>query len=192
MDDRPLVMVDLDGVLWRFLLGLSVNFRRKSIPATRPQPRKKTFLRRLVDTIYWWPPLWGPPLRRINYEVAAAIGTNSNGDHRFLAVTNRPLRLYRVTHHLLGLAGLPDLPVRYNGSGLPSAYFKLEEAQRSRASLFVEDDLAIANFLAQSGITVFLLDRPYNRGEVEPNVFRTGDRNLANLLEGTIRLLRPS
>lgn len=191
MDERPLVLVDLDGVLWHLPFGVTVNFRRKSVAATRPEPQERGLPRRLVGAIYWWPLLWGPSLRRVNYEVAAAIGTNSDRSGRFLAVTNRPPRLSKVTRRLLGLAGLPDLPVHYNDTGLPSAYFKLDEARSHQTALFIEDDLMVANFLARGSITAVLLDRTYNAGETEPGVFRTSDRELANILSGTIRLLRP-
>lgn len=181
--ERPLVLLDLDGVLFRLPWHLSSNFRYKKIPAAKPISKKGGGVKKLLRYLYWHPFLWGKPLRRINWSVVEAISLSR--EYSFVAVTNRPPHLREATERLLSQAVLADLPVRYNETGVSPAYLKFEAACNPRVRFFVEDDASIADFLASQGINVVLIDRWYNRDYKirSPLVIRVREERLGHFLK---------
>ena len=118
-------------------------------------------------------------------EALAAAG------HELYFITARAERRRVVTETWLGEKGLlkhakavhlkpygdfdpaadPSAPRgRYNASS--SARYKVRMAGQIGLDAFCEDDETIAAALAESGITVYLFDRVWNRGLEHPNIVR--------------------
>jgi len=62
---------------------------------------------------------------------------------------------------------------RYDATS--SARYKVRMATQLRLDAFCEDDETIASALAESGVTVYLFDRVWNRGLEHRNIVRVPD-----------------
>ncbi|MSQ41616.1 MAG: hypothetical protein EXR65_01045 [Dehalococcoidia bacterium] len=154
---RPVVTVDLDGVICRPPLGINLGISRRRLdPHAPPRPARV-------------PPRWlGAPfdhlrfdLRRPLPEARAALAALALS-HQVVVLTGRrtsPAGWLR--RH--GLAGFVERLVINDGPDR-SPHFKLRCIERLGAAAHVEDDARTALLLAERGAArVFLRDWPRNR-----------------------------
>lgn len=87
--------------------------------------------------------------------------------HRILYLTSRPREANFVTRRWLALHGFPPGEVVLTGDKL-----SLVLPRRREVLLVAEDDPRVALALAEEGVPVLLIDWPYNRGIVHPNIKR--------------------
>ncbi len=93
--------------------------------------------------------------------------------HTLYIVTGRLTEYREVTHHwLLENRILPLIRgIFYKDGGAVGPYKKAKAAELA-LDLFLEDELHVATLLADLPVTVLLVDRPWNQGELPPNVLR--------------------
>ena len=173
--DKPLIGIDMDGVICRPPLGLNLPIapgphrERRHHPAHREPPRGlglmalKLFLRlKYVGR----QPLPGAleAVKAIGHHRTPILVTSRNAAGRQL------IDAWLARH---GFAGLIR-EVHANGLGLPSPDFKWHTCSRLGIEEFVDDDGRVADLLSRKGLkTVFLRDWPRNRGyDYLPNVTR--------------------
>ena len=179
-DDRPLLTLDLDGVICEPILGQDVGIQRGFLdPDAPPQPARvlPAWLRAPLDHLRFDPRRPMPGARDALERLA--------GVRRLVVVTGRrtPPSAWLRRHHLDAL--VEDVIV--NRTGLRSAHYKLEALRALGATEHVEDDPRTAQLLAQAGgLRVYLCDWPGNRGlEYDPRVERVaGLDDLARRLMG--------
>ena len=156
--DRPILTIDLDGVICRPPFGRNLGIHRSFLDPTEP-PRPSRV-----------PPRWFSQradhlrfdFRRPLSETRGAL--ESLGRHRTLVLlTGRrssPARWLR--RH--GLAELLD-DVLFNDTQMSSPQFKMDAIARLRAAEHIDDDGRTAQLLAQrSDAVMYLRDWPRNRG----------------------------
>lgn len=183
MSDRPLLTLDLDGVICSPPLGINLGIHRSFLdpdavpPATRVLPSR---LGVVLDTLRF-------EFRRPLAGVREALQSLA-GSHRLVLLTGRrssPARWLR--RHALD-NNLDEIVI--NETSLPSAHFKLRMVGELAASAHVDDDGRTAQLLAQrSSVAVFLRDWPRNRGlALAPKVRRVADlAELARILTADTR-----
>lgn len=116
-------------------------------------------------------------------DCVAALGRLATVGHELHFITARSERRRAVTEEWLARHGLLPFargvhlrptadfaPRRYDASG--SADFKVAKATELRLDAFCEDDPVISERLAESGVRVFLFDRPWNAELRHPRVTR--------------------
>lgn len=192
MSAPPLLGIDIDGVLARPPLGVSVGMNRdvslapaQSAPRAGPvrPPRLRDHL--LRASYYRLRYIGRRPLpgARDLLEAAAASGYTP------IALTGRDWRGRDATEHWLRRNGLlPFLQeVRMNDSGrsgprLSSPRFKEAVCAELGIVRHIEDDPATAALLARNGVAVDLIEWPRSRGlELPDGVTRR--RDLAQLAD---------
>ena len=190
MSAPPLLGIDIDGVLARPPLGVSVGMNRDvslapALPTPRAGPVPSPRLRdHLLRAGYYRVRYIGRrplPGARDVLEAAAASG------YALIALTGRDWRGRDATEHWLRCNGLLPLlrEVRMNDSGLAgprlsSPRFKEAVCAELGIARHIEDDPATAALLARSGVDVDLIEWPRSRGlELPDGVTRR--RDLAQL-----------
>jgi hypothetical protein len=159
METRPIVLVDLEGLLDRHWFG-SEPVLRDAIPALEPPVKRNE--RDLVTR--WRVDHWVEPERIIDPSVAAALRPFADG--ALVLMTERPPELHESTVQRLAAAGFGGVPLHHVALGEHPAYGKRRIARAVRPALAVEDDLRIAEFLATYGYETVLVDDRYNRGPI--------------------------
>lgn len=180
---RPIVTIDLDGVICSPLLGLNLGISSEFLDPEAP-PRPANVPPRWLSTIL-------DPLR---FEVRRPLPGVSEALRALAQVRTvilltgrrtdptRWLRRHHLDEHL-------DRVV-FNQSPLRSPHFKLNAIARLGATDHVDDDGHTAQLLAQrSAARVYLCDWPRNRGvEYAPNVRRVeGLREVARIFVESAR-----
>jgi hypothetical protein len=159
MEVRPVVLVDLEGLLDRQWLG-SEPVLRDPIPTLEPPVKRNE--RDLATR--WRLDHWTEPARIIDPSVAAALQPFADG--ALVLMTERPPELHASTAERLAAAGFGTVPLHHVTLGEHPAYGKRRIARSVRPALTVEDDLRIAEFLATYGYETILVDDRYNSGPI--------------------------
>ncbi len=186
--DRPTIMIDLDGVIARPILGRNLAISRRlniaplpadvrlSGPAWSRRSARLT-LRRLSHEIRY---LARRPLPGAREGLAAIAQCR-----QILIVTGRSWLVQESIRVWLDRHGLGEHvdEVIANNTDLRTAQFKLRIARSRLIEEQIDDDGSIAYYLARNGLSrVFLIDWPRNRGlPYPPNV--TVVRNLLDVAE---------
>ena len=176
---RPLLTIDLDGVICGPLLGLNLGIHRGFLdpeaepPQARVPPR---WLSALVDPARFEPRRPLPGTRPALAELGRA--------RRLVVLTGRRTSPARwLARH--GLAGFVEAVV-INEGPLSSPHYKLQAVAQLGAAEHVDDDPRTAQLLAErASCRVFLRDWPRNRSLP----YAGGVRRVADLPE-LARLLR--
>ena len=165
--DRPLLTLDLDGVICEPILGQDIGIHRRFLdPDAAPAPALilPEWLRVPLDHLRF-------DLRRPMPGVAEALA-RLGSVRRLVIVTGRrtPPTAWLHRHHLDRL--VEDVIV--NRTGLRSAHYKLGTLRALGATEHAEDDPRSAQLLAQAGgVRVYLCDWPGNRDlAFDPHVQR--------------------
>ena len=166
---KPLIGVDMDGVLCRPPLGLNVAINKgpfcRSVrnphafyQANRFHPVTKLFFSIILRCKY---------IGRIHMADAKS-GLEHIGEHRSLIlVTSRTVFGHGLIRSWLVKYGLLDIFDRIysNNTGLPSPDFKCYMAKKLGFDEFIDDDGQVADALSKQGLgKVYLRDWPKNRG----------------------------
>lgn len=177
--DKPLIGIDMDGVVCRPPLGLNIPIapgpyrERLYSPTAGETPRGLGLLAlRLFLKLKY---LGRRPLP------GALAGIQAICDYRTpVLVTSRNGAGRELIDAWLKKHGFAQLffEIHANGLGIPSPEFKWLMCSRLGIEEFVDDDGRVADLLSRRGLkTVFLRDWPRNRGyDYLPNVTRV--RNL--------------
>ncbi len=172
---KPLIGIDMDGVICRPPLGLNLPiapgpYSEKSLlPGQRrvPQGLNLLALKLFLKLKYFArTPLPG-----------ALAGIQAISEHRTpVLVTSRNCAGKTIIDAWLKKYGFAQFfaAVHSNGLGLPSPDFKWHMCSRLGIKEFIDDDGRVADHLSRKGLkSVFLRDWPRNRGYVYlPNVTR--------------------
>ena len=159
MEQRPVVLVDLEGLLDRQWFG-SEPVLRAPIPTLEPPVKRNEH-----DLLTRWRlDHWTEPERITDPSVAAALLPFADG--ALVLMTERPPELHESTARRLAAAGFGRVTVHHVALGEHPAYGKRRIARSVRPALTVEDDLRIAEFLATYGYETVLVDERYNRGPI--------------------------
>jgi len=140
--DRPLAVVDIDGVV------ADVRHRLRLVEQ-RPKRWEEFFARAAED----------PPL-----EEGVTLVTELAAEHDIVWLTGRPERTRRLTERWLAKAGLPagTLLMRPDRDFRPARLTKREELRRLRRrrqiAVVVDDDPEVTATLAEDGFPVRLAD----------------------------------
>ena len=174
MTERPLLTIDLDGVVIAPLFGPRFGrhggTHRAFLDAQAPPPRARVLPRWIggpLDAARFAP-------RRPLPGVAEALAALA-GRRRLIALTGRR----RSPEHWLrrhGLAAHFERTV-FNCGPLASPHFKLQQIELLAPVAHVDDDARTAQLIAERcAITVYLRDWPENRElPFAPNVTRVSD-----------------
>lgn len=158
MSERPVVTVDLDGVICRPPFGYNAGIHRGFLDAQAPPPQA------------FVPPRWlSAPLDRLRFdfrrplpEALAALAALAERRRVVVLTGRRTSPAGWLRRH--GLEPFVDRVV-VNDTALSSPHFKLRWTAELAASEHVDDDGRTVQFLAQrSPVRVFLRDWPRNRG----------------------------
>ncbi len=175
---RPLLTIDLDGVICGPPLGLNIGIHRTFLDPAAEPARARIPPRRLSA-------LWDPArfeLRRPLSGAREALAELAR-ERRLIVLTGRRSSPARwLARH--GLAGLLEAVV-INEGPLSSPHYKLAQVEELGAAEHVDDDPRTAQLLAQRATCrVFLRDWPRNRSlPYAPGVARVADLGeLARLL----------
>ena len=151
-DTRPIMTVDLDGVVCAPLLGLNLGIHATFLDPDAPPPPARV-----------WPRWLGAPLDHLRFDPRRPVRGASNALERL----SRHRRIVLLTgrrsdpSYWLRWYGLREFysEILVNRGPLKSPHFKLQQVQRLGALEHVDDDGRTAQLLAQhAGITVYLRD----------------------------------
>lgn len=167
---RPVLTLDLDGVICAPILGLNLGISTAFLdPEGEPPPARV------------WPRWLGRPLDAIRFGVRrplpeAAAALDRLAPHRTLVLVTGRRSDPRGWLERYGLAGHLD-DVRFNEGPLRSAHFKLEAVRAIGAAEHIDDDGRTAQLIAQASATrSYLRDWPRNRdAEYDAGVTRVAD-----------------
>ena len=159
MESRPVVLVDLEGLLDRHWFG-SEPVLRDPVPTLEPPVKRHE--RDLATR--WRLDHWTEPERIIDPSVAAALRPFADG--ALALMTERPPELHESTAQRLAAAGFGRVPLHHVALGEHPAYGKRRIARSVQPAITVEDDLRTAEFLATYGYETVLVDDRYNRGPI--------------------------
>lgn len=87
--------------------------------------------------------------------------------HKLFYVTAREEQMRKVTKQWIGYHRLPNIPLHMTGS-----HYKVDKAKSLHCDIFIEDRYENAVQLALAGYQVLLVDCPYNRKTMLPNMKR--------------------
>jgi hypothetical protein len=156
--ERPIITIDLDGVVCAPLFGLNLGIHDTFLDPDAPPPAARI-----------WPRWLGAPLDHLRFDA-----------RRPLKDTKEALR--RIARHrtvvlLTGRRSDPSYWLRWYGltefydeivvneGHFKSPHHKLEQVRRLGAVEHIDDDARTAQLLAEgAGIVVYLRDWPRNRG----------------------------
>ncbi len=174
MTERPLLTIDLDGVVIAPLFGPRFGrhggTHRAFLDAQAPPPRARVLPRWIggpLDAARFAP---RRPLPRVAEALAALAGR-----HELVALTGRRRSPERwLQRH--GLAAHFER-IAFNRGPLASPHFKLQQIESLEPLAHVDDDARTAQLIAEcTAITVYLRDWPENRElAFAPNVTRVSD-----------------
>lgn len=169
-DERPLLTVDMDGVICRPILGQNVGISRRLLDPEAPPPPARVY------------PRWlNAPLDHLRFNFRRPMpGAREAVEHlhrvrRLVLLTGRrsdPDRWLR--RH--GFDGLFD-DIVINRTHRRSPHYKLEALQRLGADEHIDDDARTAQLLAdRTDVRLFLCDWPRNRDvALAPRIVRVQD-----------------
>ena len=181
--ERPVMTIDLDGVVCAPLFGLNLGIHRTFLDAKALPPAARV-----------WPRWLGAPLDHLRFDLrrplpeARAALERLARRRRLVLLTGRRsepaywLRWYGLDRFYDGIV--------VNRGPLKSPHHKLEQVERIGAVEHVDDDARTAQLLAErSDVTVYLRDWPRNRGvALDERVRRFADLEaLATLIEASDR-----
>ena len=178
---RPLLTLDLDGVICRPPFGVNVGIQRSFLDPAREPARARVpprWLSALVDPARFELRRPLPGIRRALAQLAR--------ERRLVVLTGRRSSPARwLARH--GLAGLAEAVV-WNEGPLSSPHYKLRAVEDLGVAEHVDDDPRTAQLLAERArCRVFLRDWPRNRSlPYAPGVTRISDLDeLARRLRGS-------
>ena len=113
--------------------------------------------------------------RPVYPEAVAGVRTLAGRGHRLVVVTGR-LTMHRDhTRRLLQGAGIAELfEDLVHRDGEAAVDYKPRIVREKRLQLLIEDELHVALAAAKVPVPVFLLNRPWNQGDLPQNVMRVG------------------
>ena len=176
--DRPLLTLDLDGVICEPILGQDVGIHRDFLDPYAPPPPAVIYpawLRTPLDHLRF-------DLRRPMPGVGEALGQLAAVRRLVIVTGRRTLPGWWLRHHHLDRL-VEDVIV--NRTAQRSAHYKLQTLRALGAREHVDDDPRTAQLLAQAAkLRVYLCDWPGNRDlDYDPHVERVNDlRDLARRL----------
>jgi hypothetical protein len=155
---RPLLTLDLDGVICAPIFGLNPGIGRRMIDAAAAPPEAAV------------PPRWlSAPWDRARFDLrrplpeARAALKRLSAHRRLIVLTGRRSDPEPWLHRH-GLAGLLD-GIVFNETTSRSAHFKLRRSAELGAAEHIDDDGPTAQLLAELGtVRSYLRDWPRNRG----------------------------
>lgn len=142
MDERPIALVDIDGVV------ADVRHRVHHVEQ-RPKDWKRFFAEAVKD----------PP-----HPEGIAVVERLLADHEVIYLTGRPERLRDDTEEWLAKNGIggPKLLMRRSDDRRPSARFKVQEAQRlarkRHIGIVIDDDTSVIEAMRAAGYPTLLAD----------------------------------
>jgi len=176
---RPLLSVDIDGVLARPPFGLTATMNRdvSLSPDPRPisedEPSGPDWFDRIMAASYYRVRYGGrSPMPGAVDTLAAA----RDAGYRMIALTGRDWRGRASTERWLARQGMLAFfeAVHMNSSGrcgrrFPSARFKEAVCEQLGVQRHIDDDPATAALLSRNGVTVDLIEWPRSRGLALPD-----------------------
>ena len=170
---RPIIGVDMDGVICRPPLGINIRIGRGPYEGTTnedglvsPLPAYKPRSSSIMVVIQTLKYLGRRPLPE------ARAGLVAIKEHRDLVlITSRSGLVHRLVVSWLLRNGMLDMfeAVHTNNTGLPSPEFKWHMLSKQGVQEFIDDDGRVADFLARRGLRrIYLRDWPRNRGYQYP------------------------
>lgn len=177
-DARPLLSVDIDGVLARPPLGLTATMNRDVSLTPHPASLRED----RPGTAGWIDRVLAASYYRLRYTgrgampgAVEALGAAREAGYRLIALTGRDWRGRASTERWLAREGMLELfdALRMNNSGregrrLPSPRFKEAVCADLGVARHIDDDPATAALLARNGVQVDLIEWPRSRGLVLP------------------------
>ena len=177
MEQRPIVLLDLEGLLDRHWFGSELVLR-EPIPALEP-PVRPTERDRAAR---WRLDRWTEPERIIDPAMLSALQPYRD-DGTLVFMSERPPELRQPTEERLAAVGFGGVPLHHVALGEHPAYGKRRIARAVRPAITVEDDLRIAEFLATYGYETLLVDDRYNRGPIRSvNLMRIARADIGRVL----------
>lgn len=156
--DRPIITIDLDGVVCAPLFGLNLGIHDTFLDPDVPPPTARV-----------WPRWLGAPLDHLRFDARRPLKDAKEALHR--------IAIHRTVVLLTGRRSAPSYWLRWyslaefyddvvvNEGDLKSPHHKLEQVRRLGAVEHIDDDARTAQLLAEeAGSTVYLRDWPRNRG----------------------------
>ena len=156
--DRPIITIDLDGVVCAPLFGLNLGIHDTFLDPDVPPPTARV-----------WPRWLGAPLDPLRFDARRPLKDAKEALHR--------IAIHRTVVLLTGRRSAPSYWLRWyslaefyddvvvNEGDLKSPHHKLEQVRRLGAVEHIDDDARTAQLLAEeAGSTVYLRDWPRNRG----------------------------
>ncbi len=102
-----------------------------------------------------------------------AVRALREAGHTLIVVSGRPLSHLADTEDMLRAIGIRDCfaeIVHRDGQTIPA--YKGRVARDRRLDVLVEDEFPAACAVAEAGVPVLLMDRPWNRGPLPPRMVR--------------------
>ena len=175
--------VDVDDVLAESLPGYLDAFRRYFGHEVKVEDAMWEISRRYPDIPA---PAWSGfyaeleatdflATRPVYPDAVAGVRSLAGRGHRLVVVTGR-LTVHREhTRRLLQRAGIAELfEELVHRDGEAAVDYKPRIVREKRLQLLIEDELHVALAAAQVPVPVFLVDRPWNQGDLPQNVTRVG------------------
>ncbi len=173
--------VDIDDVIVETLPGyihaFEARFRRR-VPLAQahwdpfefhpdiPAPDRLAFFDELRGSRFMF-------TRPVHPDAPPAVRALKAAGHTLIIVSGRPQSHLLETEEMLERIGIRDCfaeIVHRDGQTIPA--YKERAAQDHRLDVLVEDEFPAARAVAQAGVPVLLMDRPWNQGPLPPRILR--------------------
>ena len=111
--------------------------------------------------------------RPVHPEAPPAVRALQEAGHTLIVVSGRPQTHLAETEAMLERIGIRACfaeIVHRDGQTIPD--YKRQAARERRLDLLVEDEFPAARAVAETGVPVLLMDRPWNQGDLPARVLR--------------------
>jgi uncharacterized HAD superfamily protein len=111
--------------------------------------------------------------RRVHPDAPPAVRALAAAGHTLVIVSGRPQAHLDDTEAMLERMGIRDCFAEIvHRDGETIAEYKGREAGRLGLDVLVEDEFPAARAVAEAGVPVLLMDRPWNQGPLPPRILR--------------------